>query len=74
MVILRFRTSSDAKDVLKKLKKMHKFIKELIECVEDQYDDEDEDEDFEYREESYMTHPSYRGGSRMGGSRYRRGM
>lgn len=72
MVILRFRTNSEAKDLLKKLKKMHKFSKELIDCVEDKMEDEDDDdEDYRYEEEEHMERgsrtPSYRG-------RYRRGM
>ena len=69
MVILRFRTDSDAKDLLKKLKKMHKFTKELIECVEEKYDEEeDDDEDYRYEDEEEMT-PRHRGSYR---GRYRR--
>jgi len=72
MVILRFRTSSEAKDLLKKVKKMHKFSKELVECLEDKIEEEDDDdEDYRYEEEERMEHssrtPSYRG-------RYRRSM
>lgn len=52
MIILRFRTDSDAKELLMKLKRMHKFTKEMIECVEEKHEDELEDEDFE-DEESY---------------------
>ena len=51
MMIVRFRTTSDAKDMLRKLKKMQKFTKELAECIEDKVMDEDEDED--YRMDSY---------------------
>ena len=68
MVILRFRTGSDAKDLLKKLKKMHKFSKELIECVESRYEDEEDDLDFRNDdwddEESHMARTT---------TRYRRG-
>lgn len=78
MVILRFKTSSDKKELLKKIKKMYKFTKDLKECIEDELD-EMEDEDVDYREEDYdydeMERPHHRGmSSRGGGSRYRRGM
>ena len=69
MVILRFRTDSDAKDLLKKLKKMHKFTKELIECVEEKYDDEEEDDEEDYRYEDEEMAPRHRGSYR---GRYRR--
>lgn len=55
MVIVRFRSHSEAKDMLKKVKKMYKFSKELMECLEDKYenemyeDDEDDDIESEYR-------------------------
>ena len=81
MVIVRFRSHSEAKDVLKKVKKMYKFSKELMECLENKYenemyeDDEDDDVESEYRN----------GGQAYGGRRededmtmrrvrYRRGM
>ena len=79
MVVVRFRSSSDAKDTLKKLKKMHKFTKELIECFEDKIedDDEDEDEDYRYEDDEYdrrdMMENRHGGGSRRSG-RYRRSM
>ena len=78
MVLIRFRTNSDAKDTLKKLKKMHKFTKELIECFEEKMEDDDEDEDYRYDEDEYerrepMENRRGGGGSYHGG-RYRRSM
>ena len=73
MVILRFRTDSDAKDLLKKLKRMHKFTKELMECVEDKYEDEEDDDEEDYRyDDDHMEHMRSRMGSYR--SRYRRSM
>ena len=75
MMIVKFRSESDAKDTLKKLKKMHKFTKELIECLEDKLEDDyDEDyrddDEYEHHRDMMETHhtPSYRG------ARYRRSM
>lgn len=75
MIILRMRSSSDAKETLKKLKRMHKFTKELIECFEDKMEDED-DEDYRYDEdEEYDMEKHYRHGGMPGGTRrYRRSM
>lgn len=71
MMILRFRTDSDASELLKKLKKMHKFTKELMECVEEKYDEDyDDDEDYRYDDTERMEHMRSRGGSVRG--RYRR--
>lgn len=51
MIVIKFRSESDANDTLKKLKRMQKVTDEIIECFEDHMmnDDEDDDED----EESY---------------------
>jgi hypothetical protein len=54
MVIVRFRSHSEAKDMLKKVKQMYKFSKELMECLEDKYEsemyeDDEDDVDSEYR-------------------------
>lgn len=59
MVILRMRSASKAKDLLKKVKKMSKYSEELedilAECIEDE--DEDDDEDFrEDDEEPISSH------------------
>ena len=75
MVILRLRTSSEKKELLKKIKKMYKFTKELKECIEDELEDDEEEDydDLDYRhEEMDRMSPSYRG--RGSGSRYRSGM
>lgn len=51
MMVVKFRSSSEAKDTLKRLKKMHKFTKELIDCFEDKIEDDDDDFDDDYRDE-----------------------
>ena len=71
MVLVRFRSTSDAKDTLKKLKKMHKFTKELIECFEEKIEDDD-DEDYRYDDDDYDHHEMME--NRRGRSRYRRSM
>lgn len=81
MVIVRFRSQSEAKDMLKKVKKMYKFSKELMECLEDKYenemyeDDEDDDVESEYRNggQAYGGRREDEGMS-MRRVRYRRGM
>lgn len=73
MVLVRFRSGSEAKDTLKKLKKMHKFTKELIECFEEKIEDDD-DEDYRYDDEYDEEIQHRRGGSVGGSRRYRRGM
>lgn len=70
MVVLKFRSESDAKDTIKKLKKMHKFTKELIECFEDKYDDDDDDDEY-YRYDEGMHRDSM---MERSARRYRRGM
>ncbi|MBQ3306931.1 MAG: hypothetical protein IJG68_01925 [Bacilli bacterium] len=76
MVIVRFRSGSEAKDTLKKLKKMHKFTKELIECFEEKVeDDDDDDEDYRYDDEEYDRHERVDARRGMGSrGRYRRSM
>lgn len=70
MMIVRFRTTSDAKDMLRKLKKMQKFTKELAECIEDKVMDEDDDED--YRMDSNYDDEEESMQNRNTRSRYRR--
>lgn len=48
MVILRMRTSSEAKDLLKKVKKMSKYAEELEDTLEECME---EDDDADYRED-----------------------
>ena len=46
-MIIRFRSSEDHEDLLKKVKKMKKFTQEIEDCLEDaMYDD-----DLDFREE-----------------------
>lgn len=80
MVIVRFRSHSEAKDMLKKVKQMYKFSKELMECLEDKYEsemyeDEDDDVESEYRNggQAYGGRREDEGMS-MRRVRYRRGM
>lgn len=49
--MIRFRSSEDHEDLLKKVKKMRKFTEELEECLEDaeNYDDEEWEEEPQYR-------------------------
>lgn len=75
MVILRFRTSSEAKDMLKKVNKMYKFSKELKECLEDKIEEEvDDDDDYRYEDEDERHERMSERGSSYRGGRYRRGM
>ena len=67
MVILRMRSSSEAKDLLKKVKKMSKYSEELEDILEECMEDEDEDADFR-EEDDYEPSASHRRGRR----RYRR--
>lgn len=45
MVVIKFRSESDANDTLKKLKRMQKVTDEIIECFEDNMMDDNEDDD-----------------------------
>lgn len=63
MVVVKFRSESDAKDTLKKLKKMQKFTDELVECFEDNMQEEkyrDEDDDFDDEERYRSRRVRYR--------------
>lgn len=68
MIVIRSRSNSETKELMKKLKRMHKFVKELMECVETEYEDDEFDDDEDYRENETMS--ERRGMIR----RYRRGM
>ena len=59
MVILRMRSSSEAKDLLKKVKKMSKYSEELEDILEECMEDEDEDADFR-EEDDYEPSTSHR--------------
>jgi len=71
MVILRFRSESETKDMLKKVKKMYKFAKELKDCLEEkvEYDD---DEDYRYDDEDEDEHREMMENRRSNGGSYRR--
>ena len=73
MVVVKFRTLEDKKEMLHKVKKMYKFAKELKECIEDKIDEEEEDDDdeIEYRRHEDYDEPRYRSTTRYRG---RRGM
>lgn len=64
MVILRMRSSSEAKDLLKKVKKMSKYAEELEDTLEECME-EDDDADYREDDEEPMT-------SRHRSRRYRR--
>ena len=49
MMIVKFRSSSEHKDLLKKVKKMKEFTEDLEECLEEAY----EDDGYEFRGGSY---------------------
>lgn len=74
MIVVRFRSSEEHSDLLKKVKRMKKFTEELeemlAECYEDSedtdfrdakmYRKEYEDDDTMYKSGRYGYHPSYR--------------
>lgn len=66
MIVLRMRSTSEAKDLLKKVKKMSKYSGELEDILEECIEDSDDDDaDFHEDEEDISTR-------RRGGRRYRR--
>ena len=74
MIVIRTRSTSDSKEMLRKLKKMYKFTKELLDCVEERYEDDYDDDDLDYRhddDEDEMYEKRMRN-ARMSSSRYRR--
>lgn len=60
MLVIKFKSSSEAKDLLKKVKKMTKYSEELedilAECMEDADDD-----DMDFREDDEMLTTNHRG-------------
>ena len=70
MVILRFRSKMDHKDLLKKVKKMKEFTEDLEECLSEAY----EDEDMDFRGGSYRKEWDDEEESVHGRYGYRRGM
>ena len=68
MIMIKFRSSDEHSDLLKKVKHMKKYISELEECLEEAV----ENEDLDYRDRRYPEYESddeemY---ARRGGGRY----
>lgn len=57
MIIFRMRSSSEAKDLLKKVKKMSKYAEELEDTLEECME---EDDDADYREDDEEPTTSHR--------------
>lgn len=62
MIVIRFRSKEDHKDIVAKVKKMRKFATELEECLEDGYEEDMEYRGGSYRKEMMEDEPEYRGG------------
>ena len=60
MIILRMRSASKAKDLLKKVKKMSKYSEELEDILTECIEDEDEDDDEDFREDDEEPTSSHR--------------
>lgn len=69
MTILKFRSSEEHEDLLKKVRRMKKFTEELEECLEEAYEDEPE-----YRGGSYRKHDDEDYEMKNSRYSYRRGM
>ena len=67
MIIVKFRSSDEHSDLLKKVKHMKKYISELEECLEEAV----ENEDLDYRDRRYPEYePDEEMYARRGGGRY----
>ncbi len=51
MMIVKFRSGTELKEMLHKVKKMEKFTKELRKCLEDKAEEDEDDEDYRYEED-----------------------
>ena len=71
MVVIRLRSSDEAKEMLKRVKKMSKYADELKEVLEDcLYEEEyEDDDDADFREEEIVEPIKHRKGGRR---RYRK--
>ena len=71
MMILRFRSTEEHKDLLKKVKKMKEFTEDIMDCLEGCMEDEEYSFRDGYRKEMSEDEPDYRGryGYRRGGMR-----
>ena len=72
MMVIKFRSSDDHKDLLHKVKTMKEFTEELEDMLEECYEEEEYPEyrGGMYRKEHWEEEPHYRGGRygyRMGG-------
>lgn len=67
MIVVRFHSAEEHKDLLRNIKKMKEGLEEVEECLKDKAYDEEYEYEPEYRE---MT-PHMRGRSRMRSTRYR---
>lgn len=61
MVVVRFRTSSEHRDLLKKTKKMREFIEDIEECLENAIEDEMEYRNYRKDWEEDEEEPSHGG-------------
>lgn len=70
MLIVRFRSKEEHKDLLKKVKKMKEYAEMIEDCLEDSVEDDEEDDDaYRYRG-NYRREDDYEMDERRGGSRY----
>ena len=77
MIMVKFRSSEEHKNLLKKVKKMKEFTEDLEECLEEAMEDDDFNfrgvsggyrknyDDDDMRMEDYRGRYSYRKGGRM---------
>lgn len=73
MIVIRTRSTSDGKEILRKLKKMYKFTKELLECAEECYDEDYEyDDEVDYHYDDEGMHERRMRNARSSEARYRR--
>ena len=61
MVVIRFRSSAEHEELMRKVKKMKKFTDEILDCLEEKSEGEDYEFRGGYRKEM-EDEPEYRGG------------
>lgn len=61
MIVVKFKSSSEAKDLLKKVKKMTKYSEELEDILTECIEGDDDDDDDDYREDDKEMTVSHRG-------------
>lgn len=62
MIVLKFRSSEEHEELMKKVKKMKKFTDEILECLEEKSEGDDYSFRGGYRREMMEDEPEYRGG------------